>query len=614
MRQLVVIVGLSVLPWLAQAGSVISLVEVSILTGNEDGETAGSDLAEIGDINADGYTDVAIGAPGAGDGSAGAVYLLYGRAERIDELVLEDLPTLRGEVAGDKLGSTVAGLGDINGDGYADFAATSTYHDAGTTNPGTVYIIYGQAEPLATQTVTQLPRFYGEDRNDHAGGQMAGVGDVNADGYDDLLISATWHNDKTGGVYLVYGQAEVWSGVNDLGDHPLLAGSDDYDYAGNAVTGGDVTNDGLPDMLVSATRRDNDDRDVGYVYIIPGRALPYTSQPLTNFAYIAGATTREKIGYSLAVANMNGDSYNDVVIGAPYNDSHGENAGAVYIVLGQASVPASQTVADATVITGETAGDLFGKAVHSLGDISSDGIADLLIGAPSELAPEAGLAVVLLGSSTLTSHIASDDIVLTGEILSDGVGTAVTGADLNADGLAELFIAAPGYDAERGKVYLGYWPIYTCDNSVALGGILADYPTTDYKLRNYAKNRRFKIVVERRGQQAFLVNCNANRIEQTLTFNTRTQRKILARVFSGRRSNLFIAITRTPSKRKIKIFLYKQTKAQLVPTYQLTRKWRPRGFRIKLQRRNRVILQKGQEQQHRLRYSLTRNLTLSPLD
>ncbi|EKD79494.1 MAG: hypothetical protein ACD_41C00054G0001 [uncultured bacterium] len=123
-----------------------------------------------------------------------------------------------------------------------------------------------------------------------------------------------------------------------------------------------------------------------------------------------------------------------------------------------------------------------------------------------------------------------------------------------------------------------------------------------------------RIVVERRGQQAFLINCNANKLQQTLTFNTRVQRKILARVFSARNVKLFIVVTRTPSKRKIKVFLYKQTKRELVETDQFTRKWRPRGLRIKIKRKNRVVLQKGAELKHRLRYSVSRNLTLNELD
>lgn len=578
---------------LALAATTINLSDFAVVTGATEGTLATTALANIGDVNADGYMDVAIGAPDAGEASQGAVYILYGQAERIDQVVFSDLATLTGEEAGDQLGSVVAGLGDINADGYDDFALTAQYHDTGDNNPGTVYLIYGQAADYTNQTVASRPRWYGADDNDHAGVSVAGVGDLNSDGYSDWAVGATWHNDRSGGIYLLYGQATAFTTSYDLSDQPFFAGTEDFDYAGSALAAGDVTGDGVSDMIVSAPRYDGSERDVGAVYTIPGRTAAYSSTSLSSFSSVTGATKRERIGSSLAVGEITGDSVNDIIIGVPYSDTAGDNAGIVYVN------------STATTITGGSAGDLFGKSLAWLGDVTGDGVNDLLIGAPSELDPQAGSAWL---------HSTAQDTLLTGEVVSDRAGMIVTGADLNGDGQNELLISAPQYNGSTGQLYIGYWPIYTCANSVALGGILANYPTADYKLRTYAANSHFKIAVERRGQQAFLIDCHANEIEQTLTFNTRTQRKILARVFRARGANVFIAVTRTPSKRKIKIFFYQQTETGLVETDYIKRKWRPRGFRIKLNHHNKVVLQKGQEQKHRLRYRVRMDLTLNPLD
>lgn len=567
-------------PLTSWAVTEIELTELVAATATVHSQNSGEAIANIGDINGDGYEDVAVGAPDGGDSSAGVVYLLYGQSSRLDDVVLEDLPTLTGEDEGDHFGSAIAGVGDVNADGYDDFVVTAIYHDTTVTNPGTVYLMYGQAEQYTNRTVATMPRWYGENKNDHAGVSLAGAGDLNNDGFDDITIGATWYNDRSGGVYLIYGQATAFTGDHELADDPFLSGENDYDYAGVALTAGDVTGDDLSDLIVSATKYDADERDVGIVYTVPGTTTTYTDRSLGTFSSITGRTKRERIGNSLTV--IDGDIY----IGAPYNDAAGDNAGVVYV---------NSTT---TAIYGDATGDLFGKSLASFGS-------DLLIGAPSELDPEAGTAWL---------HFSTSDTVLLGEVAGDQAGYSVTTADLNGDGQVELLIGAPGSGASAGKVYIGYWPIYTCDNSTELGGILANYPVEDYKLRKYAKNKKYKIVVERKGQQAFLINCNANKIQQTLTFNTRTQRKILARVFSARGFNMFVVVTRTPSKRKIKIFLYKQTKTQLIETDYLTRKWRPRGLRIKLKRRNRIILQKGAEQKHHLRYSVTRSLTLNELD
>ncbi|MFA6475191.1 MAG: hypothetical protein WCV88_03205 [Patescibacteria group bacterium] len=609
---LICLVCISV-PVLGRAAAETSLADFASITNTAASQFAGTAVANVGDLNADGYQDMIVSAPSAGTNSEGAVYIIYGQAARIDEIVFPDQPTITGETAGDKLGEQLGGLGDINGDGFDDFAVVSNYHDSSNSNPGTIYIVYGQISHITNQSVKNFPRFYGENSKDGAGAAVQGVGDMDGDGYDDFAIGATWRSSRSGGVYLVYGQAASFSTTEDLGDYTLLSG-DSYDYTGSAIAAGDVTNDGVSDIIVTAHRHDGSTRDAGYVYIVPGQTTHYTNQALDNFSNIAGQTRNEKIGDSLAVGDVTGDGYNDIVIGAPASDADASNAGRVYIMSGASSLPESQSINSGIILTTAFADDALGTAVTVLKDLNHDGIDDLLLGAPSNLDNQAGRAFLVLGSTSLTSHNVTDDYPFTGEAEADLAAAKVAAVDFNGDGASEIVVAASQYNSGNGKVYIGYWPIYTCENSVTLGGILANYPTTDYKLRKYARNRRYRIVVEKVGQQAWVVNCATNTIVQTLTFNDRAQRKILARVFAARHEYLFIAVTRTPSKRKIKVFLYKQQTKSLLETQTFTKRWRPRGFRIKLGKKNRVTLQAGQEAKHKLHYLVTRNLQLDQLN
>ena len=101
---------------------------------------------------------------------------------------------------------------------------TSLHHDTSVINPGTVYLIYGQADKLTSQTVANRPRWTGEAKNDHAGASLVGAGDINNDGLADFAVGATWHNDRSGRVYLIYGQADAFTSEHDLNDHPYFLG------------------------------------------------------------------------------------------------------------------------------------------------------------------------------------------------------------------------------------------------------------------------------------------------------------------------------------------------------------------------------------------------------
>lgn len=593
----------------AQAATTTSAIELGLLFGQEIDEGVGKGVASAGDVDGDGYDDLLIGAPGSGESAPGAVYLVYGNGQKIDDYDLIQAVQFQGEDTSDKLGSTVTGLGDINGDGYADMGLTSLYHDGSKNNPGTLYIIYGQAERFVTQSVGNFPDYQGLEDNIRLASVVTAVGDINLDGYDDFVIGAANRSDRSGGVYLVYGQATKLTG-GTVSSFVLLSGDNDFDYAGWTIGGGgDVNADGFPDMLISAPKYNLAERDEGMVYLIYGRSTRYASADLKNVAAvtISGQTTSERIGQSLTLTDLNADGFADSIIGAAYNDSGAPNGGAVYILYGSAALATELTLANTIRLYSTGPEDIAGFAVTTPGDITTDGYPDLIVGAPSLNEVEPGKVFLVTGGTTLlTTQVLSNFDQIQGETFGDQFGYDVASThDTNHDGRAEVLVGASNYGQSEeggGAVYIMYWPVLTCDNSAALGGILANYPTTDWKLRNYKANSKLKFVVERKGQQGFLVNCKTDQIVQTLTFNTKAQRKILARVFQTRRKPVLIVVTRTHSRRKIKVFFYKQQKQQLKQLDYFTTKWRPRGLRIKLKKKNHVVLQKGQEKKHRLVY------------
>lgn len=596
--------------------TVISAAELGVIAGDTADTDTGYAVTGAGDVNGDGYDDVVLGAPSAGDDGEGAIYIVFGKSVRFDEADVSTAVQFTGEMDGDQFGSRVAGVGDVNSDGYDDIVAAALYADTSNHNAGAVYIIYGSAN-LAGGSVKDLPTYTGTEDNAKLGFSVAAGGDINADGYTDVLIGAPYRNDRSGGVYILYGQSDILTG-GSASQLPLLSGQSDYDYAGYAVASGDINADGFSDIVASAPKRNTTERDAGVIYIVYGQTAQHVSLSLSTAAVITGLTRSDRIGQSLAIGDINADSYGDIIIGAEYNDTAAENGGAVYIYYGSASLSSSLSLSAATQLYNSANAEVAGQSVAWLGDVTNDGYGDFIVGAPSTSHDETGRVFLVTGQSVvLATQVLDNFTYFTGETVADSFGNSVaTAGDVNADGYGDAVFGAKGYGqvAEGGgAAYVVYWPILTCDNSAALGHILANYPTADWKDRNYSANSKLHIVVERKGQNAYLVNCKTDEVVQTLTFNTRTQRKILARVFRARGLPVFIVVTRTPSKRKIKLFFYEQTQTELVELDRATRKWRPRGLRIKLRKRNHFVLQRGQEAKHRLLYRITTDMKLEEL-
>ena len=409
-------------------------------TGESALDTFGSSVSGAGDVNGDGYDDIIAGAEtnNAGGANAGRAYVFYGGpgADLAADLILT------GEAASDRFGASVAGAGDLNGDGYDDVVVGAYGNDAGGTDAGRAYVYLGGA------TADSAPDFVltGEATSDLFGVSVATAGDVNGDGYDDVIVGA--HHSDAGGndagrAYVYFGGPGADS-VADL----VLTGEAAGDGLGRSVaTAGDVDGDGYDDVIVGANLSDAGGPDAGRAYVYLGGPGADAVADLV----LTGEAEGDNFGISVSGAgDIDGDGHDDVIVGAYVNAAGGTWAGRAYVYHGG---PAADSVAD-LVLTGET-GDLLGISVAGAGDLGGDGYDDLIVGAWGN---GAGRAYVYLGGPGADSDAA---IRLTGEADGDGFGRSVCGAgDVDNDGHDDIIVGAPSSDA--GGMSSGQVHLYEC--------------------------------------------------------------------------------------------------------------------------------------------------------
>ncbi len=345
----------------------------SITLVGTSGEAFGSAVSNTGDINADGYNDLVVGAPANSHHAPGAgrayVYLGGPHFSTSPALVID------GPSASAAFGSTVAILGDVDGDGYDDFAVGAPL--LATTGPatGAVYVYFGAATPTAARFETLGFATPG----DQFGRALAAAGDVDGDGYVDVIVGAP-HNTATGvqsGQAYVYLGGPVFNFVPDMN----LPGAAGNVQAGTAVAGlGDFNGDGYADLAVGAPF-DPTGAPAGQVYLVYGSYPVHTTVDL----HLTGESG-EQFGRTLAgIGDVNNDGFGDLAVGGPFNGDIGVNAGHVYFFPGS-SRPTS--VIGAT-LANSVGGDQFGGALSPVGDMDHDGFNDWAIGAP--FAPSVGV-------------------------------------------------------------------------------------------------------------------------------------------------------------------------------------------------------------------------------
>jgi hypothetical protein len=410
------------------------------------------------DANADGFDDMVVGAQGGlAPAFTGAAVVYLGSASGV---VVESATTLTSPSAmgGGGFGTLVSCAGDLNGDGYADLVVTTPGDHPDPTEPSatnTVSIFFGGSSGISTTTARVLVPADGG----WFGVSVAGMGDVNGDGYGDLAVSGRYIiTDPQNFIHIFHGSATgvpVIAATGFLSSFYIDTRISSYPSLAPA---GDVNGDGYNDLIVGVT--DFTDYDHGGVEgggvarVFYGSRVGIVS---TTETILNGLETYAGFGNSVAGAgDFNGDGYSDVVVGAPTQHLRDLRlVGTVSVFRGSATGIVATTP---TELEGTTESSAFGKSVANAGDINGDGYADLVVGAPSvdqygrPAAP--GTAHVFLGGAGGIATSAARSLA-SGSIDPDLFGVSVTGAsDLNADGYADLVVGAPMFP-RRVFVYHG---------------------------------------------------------------------------------------------------------------------------------------------------------------
>ncbi|MFA6028180.1 MAG: hypothetical protein WC752_04610 [Patescibacteria group bacterium] len=462
------------LPLTTYSQEEFNLSEFVGFDGSVEGDRLGSDMANVGDIDNDGYDDFLISASEE-NSDTGAVFLFYGRAETITNIDLADADAkITGEAAEDYAGSAVSGLGDVNGDGYDDFIIGASGYGAG--NKGAAYVIYGGSTRYTDlNPIANIARVIitGKTDGDQAGYSVATAGDVNNDNYNDILIGAPGNDDgftNSGAIYVIYGGSSIPNMSLDNADLEFTGETLSDDLGFSVSHAGDVNCDGIDDLMAGAFFYSS---SKGRSYIIFGSET-LTSGTIASKANVrlTGEQDDDQSGRALVgVGDANGDSCDDVLIGANQYDYSGSEMGAAYLIYGSATLT-DMSLSDSDVkFTGEGDTNLAGKVVEKAGDVNNDGYSDLMIGAPGNYssALQAGAYYIIYGSASLASNISlsNADIKLSGEAAFDAAGYAISGADINGDGFSDVIAGSYVKNSYKGKAYIGYLYIDNDNDGIA---------------------------------------------------------------------------------------------------------------------------------------------------
>ncbi|MBK6772321.1 MAG: FG-GAP repeat protein [Ignavibacteria bacterium] len=316
----------------------------------------------------------------------------------------------------------VSGAGDVNGDSYDDVVVSTYIYDS---DRGAAFIFYGGNSMHNNADVTLT----GEASGNAFGISISGAGDVNGDGYDDVISGACAYDNLRGRSYIYFGGPAM----NNVADVIFTGETIQEDFGNSVSCAGDVNNDGFDDVIVGAQFFNN----------YYGRAYIYFGAPVMNNVadVVMTGETNSTLGKCVSdCGDVNGDGYDDVIIGPNIS------GGRVWIYYGGAVMNNTADI----VITGQSA---FGWSVSGAGDVNSDGYSDVLIGTYG-YASATGKADIYFGGNSMDTI---PDITMKGEYINSFFGASVSGAgDLNNDGYTDMIIGSANLD--KAYIYLSSPP------------------------------------------------------------------------------------------------------------------------------------------------------------
>ncbi len=441
------------------------------LERNQANASFGCSLSTAGDVNGDGYSDVIVGALlfDNGQTSEGRAFVFHGSANG-----LSGSPnwTAESNQAFAYFGVSVSTAGDVNGDGYSDVIIGAEAYDNGQTDEGRVYVYHGSASGLSSS-----PNWTGECNQGGAfyGISVSAAGDVNGDGYSDVIVGSlnfTSGFAQEGKAFVYHGSS---TGLSNSANWSALGNQTQSNFGYSVSTAGDVNSDGYSDIIVGAYNYDNGQTDEGRAFVYHGSSSGLSTSQ--NWS-AEGDQVNAFYGFSVSTAgDVNGDGYSDIIVGARIYSNGQTYEGKAFAYYGSSS---GLSVSSNWTAESDQAGAFFGWSVSTAGDVNGDGYSDVIVGANwyDNGQTKEGRAYVYNGSpsglSSASAWTAESD-----QANAEFGSSVSTAGDVNGDGYSDVIIGSPEFD--NGQTDEGTVSVYYGNGSTGLRSTVQQYkPGTSF--------------------------------------------------------------------------------------------------------------------------------------